>query len=111
MTIQHPVFCRVIGKQVLVMTVVDMDVIGMDKNDSDTFFIATTSQGNPYTGMNSTITFDRNSKVSSEKYVDIVNKANNNDSLEDTKGNSLTGIAKGTYWFTKRFKTAMDLMF
>jgi hypothetical protein len=112
MAIQHPVFCRKVEKnKVLVMTVVDIDSLPIDKKDVDVFFIATTESNSLFTGKNPTMTFDVDSKVSAKRYVEIINDKGGGYGVHDTANMSIDGIATEAYWFIKKFKTIMEQMY
>ena len=108
MSIKHPVFCRRVDKdKVLLMTVVDTDSVEFEENDVDVFFIATTNKTNIYTGLNPTIILDKATKMSSDQYVNLINKESH--TVTNTKGQGISGIATGQYWFIRRFKSLVDL--
>jgi hypothetical protein len=107
MTIKHPIFCRRVDKdKVLLMTVVDTDSVEFDEDDDDVFFIATTSNANIYTGMSPTIILDRTTKMDSEQYVKYLNEESH--MVDKTKGLGIEGIAKGQYWFIQKFKSLVE---
>lgn len=107
MSIKHPVFCRRVDKdKVLLMTVVDTDSVEFNENDEDVFFIATTSNTNIYTGKNPTIILDKTTKMFSENYVDLLNKES--PIVNKTKGLGIEGIAKEPYWFIQKFKSLVE---
>jgi hypothetical protein len=111
MAIQHPVFCRKVEKnKVLVLTVVDIDSLPIAKDDVDVFFIATT-ESSILTGKNPTITIHTNSKVSAKRYVEIINDKGGGYGVHDTASMSIDGIATEAYWFIKKTKSMMEQMY
>jgi hypothetical protein len=112
MAMIHPVFCRRVGKdKVMVFTVLDKESLGLTDKDVDTFFVATTER-NIITGLNNaTIVIDMKTKTASDKYVKIVNESNPGAWLEETKGMGLSGIATGAYWFLKKTRSLMEQLY
>lgn len=111
MAITHPVFCRKVEKnKILVLTVMDIDSLPIDKEDVDVFFIATTESNNLFTGKNPTMTFDVKSKLSAKRYVEIINEKGGC-GVNDTAGSSIGGIATEAYWFIKKFKSMMETLY
>ena len=111
--LQHPVFARRVENgpegKVIVVTILEAYALDMTDKDNDVFFIASTDK-NFYTNNNPTITLDKSSKTSSEKYVQIVNEANGRDFVEPTKGNGITEMIRGAYWFIKKSKSILEMM-
>ena len=109
MGIQHPVFFRPVDdEKIMVMTVVDRE--SLPEITGDCFIIGTTER-NPLSLGNPTITLNMSTVLSSEKYVNVINKADLNAYAEDTKGNSPGGIFRGPYWFIKKIKTLAEQLY
>jgi hypothetical protein len=92
--------------KVILMAIVDETSLGLTEKDTDVFFIATTTNIH-----NPEIVLDKRSKTSSEEYVRVVNKNLGENFCEPTKGNSLTGIVRDPFWFIKKSKSVMEMMY
>lgn len=106
MGIQHPVFIRPVDKdKLMVLTIINRDVLPQIKTDS---FIIATTDTSPLSLGNTTITLIEETLITSDRYADVVNKADNSRGVENTIGMGVDGVLRGAYWFNKRVMTFAD---
>ena len=88
------------------MTVMDEETLGLTDQDQDVFFIASSTNimADPQ------ITLNKRTKVTAQEYVRILNDKGDW-CCEPTEGMGISGIATGCYWFIRKIKTVMEMMY
>jgi len=113
MAINHPVYLQRAEKgplgKVTLIAVVDAESVGMKDTDDCVWMMATTTPSSMYTGHNPSISLEIKSKMSSEDYVNGLNKSTGQ-WHEHTRGMGITGILKSPYWFIRKFKDVLEMM-
>ncbi len=113
--IQHPVFLRGLGGgKAMLATVVDVDEIGIpeEHKKDDCFILACTSR-TILSNNNPAITLDLSTVHTTPDYMKAMNRAD--DSIwsdheieRGTHGMGLGGIMTSSFWFIKKFKSAVE---
>jgi len=99
---QHPVFLRTVSKdKAILCTIIDPTEFGLETK-ADSFIMGATTKGNPYTGMNPTMTFMKDSQMPAKDYVDTLEQELGYE--VEVRGNSIGGILTLPIWFIKKLK-------
>ena len=101
--ITHPVFIRPLGDKAILVTIVDMESIGIE-GTVDCFAIAQTEKN--LSGV-PTIKLNPETILTVPRYIKLVDDTEFNN-LEDTTGMSIDGILKSGYWFIRKYKSTME---